>query len=330
MLTYKKSFPHGVRIVIALLLCPTMLSAQVQCNLTDPGPRPAGNTIFYAVPDGHGNNIPSFTQQSQNGTHNSSGNALPNLTGPQFNFCEAGLARFGDLFSVKGAPSTEPLAGLGPRFNGNSCFMCHSQPAIGGTSPGPGTPLFNGNPQIPLATHRGAQNQLPSFVNSRPNGPVVEARFPPATDSAGTPIARLDGSVQQVYIIKGRDDAPSPCTISQPNFPAAVTNNNIIFRIPTPTFGVGFIETTSDATLVANLISSSSNTLGVSGRFNTSGNDQSITRFGWKAQNSTMLMFAGEASNVEMGVTNELFAFERRPGDCAINPTPEDFTTPTQ
>ena len=41
-----------------------------------------------------------------------------------------------------------------------------------------------------------------------------------------------------------------------------------------------------------------------------------------------MLMFTGEASNVEMGITNELFSFERRPGDCASNTTPEDFTTP--
>src|SRR6476661_2231813 len=41
-----------------------------------------------------------------------------------------------------------------------------------------------------------------------------------------------------------------------------------------------------------------------------------------------MLMFTGEASNVEMGVTNELFPFERRAGDCASNATPEDFTTP--
>ncbi len=52
-------------------------------------------------------------------------------------------------------------------------------------------------------------------------------------------------------------------------------------------------------------------TLGITGInfgvFNTSGNDQTITRFGWKAQNKSLLMFAGETSNVELGVTNELF-----------------------
>ena len=77
--------------------------------------------------------------------------------------------------------------------------------------------------------------------------------------------------------------------------------------------------------------------LGISGRVsrareNRSGNDSTITRFGWKAQNKSLLMFAGEAYNVEQGVTNELFPNERDeepqrlPKECKINPTPEDQT----
>jgi CxxC motif-containing protein (DUF1111 family) len=58
-----------------------------------------------------------------------------------------------------------------------------------------------------------------------------------------------------------------------------------------------------------------------------------ITRFGRKAQNKSLLIFSGEAYNVEMGVSNEAFPNERNttPG-CATNPTPEDttnFTDPT-
>jgi len=321
-----------VRIVVALLCCVSVTGAQTACVLKDPGPRPAGNTVLYIVPDGHGNVIPNFTQQSQSGTHNSSGNALPNLTLNQFNFWESGMAKFGDIASVQGVPpgvtSPEPLPGLGPRFNGNSCFMCHSQPSIGGSSPGQGTPNFTGNPQIPLATAHGATNTVPSFVQIRPNGPVVEARFPFAEPLVSAATRALDGSVQQLYTIKGRTDAPVPCNIVQPNFTGAVNNNNIIFRIPTPTFGMGFIETVPDNALFANLKAVSGNTLGIAGHLNSNGNDQTVTRFGWKAQNASMLMFAGEASNVEMGVTNELFPFERRAADCAGNATPEDFTTP--
>lgn len=332
MFDRKKPLSHCVSVVVALVSCVSVTSAQTACVLKDPGPRPAGNVIFYSVPDGHGNNIPNFTQQSQNGAHNSSGNFLPNLTINQFNFWEAGMAKFGDIASVLGvAPgvtSPEPLNGLGPRFNGNSCFMCHSQPAIGGTSPGQGTPLFAGNPQIPLATAHGATNTVPSFVQIRPNGPVVEARFPFAPFASGSAVRALDGSVQQLYTIKGRNDAPTPCSITQPDFTTAVNNNNIIFRVPTPTFGMGFIETVPDNTLIANLKAVSTNPFGIAGHLNSNGNDQTVTRFGWKAQNSSMLMFSGEASNVEMGITNELFPFERRAGDCATNQTPEDFTTP--
>jgi hypothetical protein len=65
------------------------------------------------------------------------------------------IAPFGQLASVDGAAdaaSGNPtIRGLGPSFNGNSCFMCHSQPAIGGSSPGIETPGFTENPQIAVA-----------------------------------------------------------------------------------------------------------------------------------------------------------------------------------
>jgi CxxC motif-containing protein (DUF1111 family) len=67
--------------------------------------------------------------------------------------------------------------------------------------------------------------------------------------------------------------------------------------------------------------------LGIGGSFNSSGNDGSITRFGWKAQNKSLLMFAGEAYNVEQGVTNEVFPNERSEvAGCLFNSTPEDLT----
>jgi CxxC motif-containing protein (DUF1111 family) len=69
----------------------------------------------------------------------------------------------------------------------------------------------------------------------------------------------------------------------------------------------------------------------LSGNVNRSGNDGTITRFGWKAQNKSLLMFASEAYNVEMGITNQLFPQERdETSGCLFNPTPEDtinFTT---
>jgi len=105
---------------------------------------------------------------------------------------------------------------------------------------------------------------------------------------------------------------------------------NLVFRIPTPVFGAGLIENIADATILANMSANASlkRQLGIVGRPNSSGNDGSITRFGWKAQNKSLEIFSGEAYNVEMGVSNELFPNERAspPANCLYNGTPEDHT----
>ena len=62
-------------------------------------------------------------------------------------------------------------------------------------------------------------------------------------------------------------------------------------------------------------------------RPNRNGNDGTITRFGWKAQNKSLLLFSGEAYNVEMGITNELFQNERdETPSCQFATVPNDVT----
>jgi CxxC motif-containing protein (DUF1111 family) len=149
---------------------------------------------------------------------------------------------------------------------------------------------------------------------------VREARFVRNPD--GTP----DGGVHGLYTITGRSDAPG-CNLAQPLFAQQLANSNVIFRIPTPLFGLGLVENTPDSTLQANLAASQSARaqFGIGGRFNTSGNDGTITRFGWKAQNKSLLVFVGEAYNVEQGVSNEVFPNERSAVfGCVFNNTPED------
>src|SRR5439155_322052 len=117
------------------------------------------------------------------------------------------------------------------------------------------------------------------------------------------------------------------CTISQPNFKKELDNNNVIFRIPTPLFGAGLIEAIDDAAILANRDSfkSGKSAFGISGRENRTGNDGSITRFGWKAQNKSLVIFAGEAYNVEQGVTNEVFPNARETATgCDTVGHPED------
>ena len=228
------------------------------------------------------------------------------------------LSVFREVDSVSGTIAGESGSGLGPTFNGDSCAMCHAQPTVGGSSPGLNSPQNPvPNPQVALATLHGATNTVPSFITA--NGPVREARF--IRSGAAT-----DGGVHGLFTIKGRSDAPG-CNLAQPDFATQLANDNVIFRIPTPTFGLGLVEATPDAVLEANLAANASQkgALGISGRLNTSGNDGSVTRFGWKAQNKSLLIFAGEAYNVEQGVSNEAFPNERSAvAGCVFNPSPED------
>jgi CxxC motif-containing protein (DUF1111 family) len=183
------------------------------------------------------------------------------------------------------------------------------------------------NPQLTAATDNGATNSIPSFISA--DGPVREARFPFALNSNGSVTQTPDGGVHALFTIAGRADAPG-CSMAQPNFEQMGRLNNLIFRIPTPLYGAGLIENIPEATIYANMAANSQlkQTLGIAGHPNLSGNDGTIMRFGWKAQNKSTEAFAGEAYNVEMGVTNELFPTERAlpPATCMMNPTPEDST----
>ena len=244
------------------------------------------------------------------------GSPLPGLSAGQLAFFNAGQTAFGTAEDVPD--------GLGPRMNLDSCGGCHAAPAVGGTSPAT-------NPQVAFANLDGGTDTVPAFI--RANGPVREARFVKNAD--GTP----DGGVHAIFTITGRTGATG-CTLAQPPFAAQLANNNVIFRIPTPTFGGGLIEQIPDAAIAANQAASSSqkSTLGIKGRpnfsvsgraisgqTNNNGNDGTIARFGWKAQNKSLLLFTGEAYNVEMGITNELFQTERdETASCQFATVPND------
>jgi len=241
------------------------------------------------------------------------GGAIPGLNATQLGAFNVALGVFQEVNSVFGTLSGEDSSGLGPSFNLNSCAGCHAQPAVGGTSPAV-------NPQVRVATLDGARNVVPPFITS--SGPVREARFKLNPD--GTP----DGGVHDLFTINGRVDSGG-CTKLQTDFGPPLAANNVIFRIPTPVFGTGLIELISDSTIIAfkNSNLGVKSQFGIAGHENRSGNDGTITRFGWKAQNKSLAIFAGEAYNVEQGVTNELFPNPRETqGGCAGIGHPNDNT----
>jgi CxxC motif-containing protein (DUF1111 family) len=234
------------------------------------------------------------------------GGPIAGLTADQHEMFEQGRRDFEEEEDVAG--------GLGPRFNFVSCGGCHAQPAVGGSSP-PRNPLFRVVEDLGFAGSR-----MPWFV--APDGPVREARV------KYNPDGTRDGRVHNLFVITGHPDAEG-CTIEQEDFERHARTGSLAFRIPSPTFGAGLIEQVPDAAILANLNawSSAKRRLGIVGRPNRNGSDGTVSRFGWKAQGQSLLLFSGEAYNVEMGITSELFQVERdETGSCQLAPVPNDVT----
>jgi Di-haem oxidoreductase, putative peroxidase len=210
--------------------------------------------------------------------------------------------------------------------------LCHAQPALGGSggfivpNPGQGTPLPSENPLFGLVPRRfGKLNKAPSFEEQY--GPIREVRFKYNPDGS------RDGSVHQLYTVRGVNNDPTipDCALRQLDFAAEQARGNLSFRIPLQMLGLGLIDSIQDREILARHEATASKraALGIEGHPNRSGNDNTIARFGWKAQNKSLTMFAAEAYNVEMGITNELFptAKEEDPKcNGAGKPAPNDMT----
>jgi hypothetical protein len=222
--------------------------------------------------------------------------------------------------------------GLGSRHNAEQCLLCHAQPTLGGSggflvpNPGQGTPQLPENPMFRLVPNRfGKKNVVPSFETQY--GPIREVRFQYNPDGS------RDGSVHQLWVITGINNDPTipGCAITQPDFATQLKNGNLSFRIPLQLLGLGLIDSIQDAAIMSSFANSASqrSALGIAGHPNRNINDGTITRFGWKAQNKSITVFAGEAYNVEMGITNELFptATEENPACMGTDkPEPNDVT----
>lgn len=294
------------RIVAAGVLCALSVGLAVSgdVKVADPGPR--GEAV-------------------------GAGGFYPELSGAVLQGAQDGANRFAELETFPG--------GLGPLYNSGpsgACSECHAQPAMGGSSPSQSAyPNIGPNPQATEDYNAGgATNVVPPFVIA--TGPVREMRLQFFRNTDGSLNRNApDGGVHDLFSVTGRSDAVG-CTVSQPDFREEISSGNAVFRIPTPLFGAGLIENIDDGTIEANQAANADlkGRLGISGHPNRSGNDSTIMRYGWKAQDKSLLMFAGEAYNVETGVTNELFPTQRPepghalPAGCLQNATPEDTSNP--
>jgi len=140
--------------------------------------------------------------------------------------------------------------------------------------------------------------------------PVRVTRFGQLTATGFDPLDALGGSLQQVRAI---DPQALEVVPAQANVVAR--------RLSTPLYGLGLIEAIPDETLIAN--AERQKALGLNGVPSLVTDPASgkvrVGRFGWKAQQATLLAFSADAFVNEMGITNRLFPSENAPnGNVAL------------
>jgi CxxC motif-containing protein (DUF1111 family) len=184
-----------------------------------------------------------------------------------------------------------PATGLGPVFNEESCSRCHNAPSVGG------------------------------------GGTRGVTRFARRNNGLFDPMTALGGSVLQDHAIGGGGNGSAHAFAAE-TVPAAATI--VVHRRTTPLFGIGLVDFTTDADLIALAAVEAARGDGLAGRVNMTDNvrarTKTVGRFGWKAQVPTLAQFVGDALLNEMGITTPDFPNENCPqGNCAelaFNPAP--------
>jgi CxxC motif-containing protein (DUF1111 family) len=216
--------------------------------------------------------------------------------------CAAGAILQGQQESVPGAP----LAGLTARdlelFRLGRADFLSVETATEGLGP-----VFNG-------TSCAQCHNIPTIGGT---GTIVEIRAG-YRDEAGVFHAPPGGTLMHLFSVP-----PHDCQVT------VYEEANVIGkRISVPLFGVGLIEAIPDETLLGLEHRSGGRAAMV---VDVATGARRVGRFGWKAQQATLLAFAADAYINEMGISNDLFPKEdlgnvsrERASRCLPSRTPED------
>lgn len=175
--------------------------------------------------------------------------------------------------------------GLGPRFNLDSCAGCHSHPGVGGSG-GIRNPQMAYASQLPMAVRR---QLIPE------SGPPRQYR------------SRRTGGLVPLFRDAGQGHA---CPPAHPCLHEGAACSELVYRIPTPLFGLGLVEDLSDDDILSPRAGESDikAQFGIRGIVSRDAWGR-VGRFGQKAKYATLAEFIGDALGDEMGVsTDELRA----------------------
>ena len=222
---------------------------------------------------------------------------------------EVGDAQFEATFVSAPAPLNP---GRGPLFNNVSCSACHISdgrgkvPGIGDTSV---STLFRVS--IPGTDAHGGPNPVPGFGDQIQNRSIFNTQ-----KEADVAVSYLD---QRFSFDDGTFYYLRIPTYSIINTYTAFPGNAMVSpRVAAPVFGLGLLEAISDEDILSKADEQDTNGDGISGRanfvWNYVTNSTTLGRFGWKANQPSILQQVAGALNGDMGITSSIFPKENSVG----------------
>jgi CxxC motif-containing protein (DUF1111 family) len=224
---------------------------------------------------------------------------FPNLRESFTDVHEIGDGAFEQTFVT--APSAiNP--GLGPIFNNVSCTSCHVNDGRG-KPPGPNENLSSLliRLSIPGLSPHGGPNPVPGF------GGQLQQR--------STFGVAAEADVKIVYTEEQYEFADGQSySLRRPEYslenPYTPLPGDLMLspRVAPPVFGLGLLEAIDEADIVAKADENDSNGDGISGKpnyvWNIIENRKTLGRFGWKANNPSLIQQTAGAYNEDMGITS--------------------------
>ncbi|MZR63377.1 di-heme oxidoredictase family protein [Alcanivorax sp. DP30] len=206
--------------------------------------------------------------------------------------------------------STDARDGLGPLFNTNACQNCHIKDGRG-HPPGPEAKQAV-SMLVRLSVPAGEGDDLTR------SGLVAEPNYGGQFQDAAIPGIAPEGRVRVEYVpvvmtfADGHEVELRKPRLSFSNLGYGEMHPATLFsaRIAPPVIGLGFLESISDADLLAHADPDDDNGDGISGRANRVWDRASGTirmgRFGWKAGQPSLRQQNAEAFANDMGLTSHL------------------------
>ena len=220
---------------------------------------------------------------------------------------ELGDVQFGATF-ISSDSSNKINPGRGPLYNNVSCASCHIADGRGKT-PGVGdtSVLMLFRLSIPGENEHGGPNPVPGFGDQLQN--LANYRVTP------------EGSVnityddQTFYFDDGASYKLRFPTYKVVNPYTTFPGNAMLSpRVAAPVFGLGLLEAVSETDILSRVDENDTNGDGISGKANyvwdAVNNKTSLGKFGWKANQPTLLQQTAAAYNGDIGVTTSVFPKE--------------------